>query len=281
MNFYLVPLVSYQTQQKMKSHVTHHRSRSKDHHSKERRASTRSSVSTAAGSRVSIDSGNSGTTACTTAASIKTKSSRDKSISNASLIDYYGRSLVALEAPKHALNYDSVADVNEFLEVKREQTRRNSGRKHRNSGSGANSIASSRDPIQCQLLSEEPESLAHPSAKTIDEIPAPVLMAFKDIDFDGRDPPSEKLPTESETVPEDGSTARNSASEPELTRCYSDESSIFSIRESDKERRSEAKVKNTTDKKPKSKPKRPPVEIISNAAEPPAKGFSRFIKKLT
>ncbi|KAJ9102709.1 hypothetical protein QFC19_004626 [Naganishia cerealis] len=258
----------------MKSQVNHHRSKS-------RRTSTRSSVSTAAGSRVSIDSGNSGTTACTTAASITGESTRDKSISNASLIDYYGRSLVALEAPKQApsMNYDSVADINEFLEVKKEQTRRSSNRKSRSSGSGSNSIASSRDPIQYQLVLEEPETPTQPSAKTIDEIPAPVLMTFKNIDFDGRNSPSQNT---SQSPPEEDCTARNSASEPELTRCYSDESSIFSIRESDKERRRLDKVKNpTSDKKPKSKPKKTPVEIISNVAEPQPKGFSRFIKKLT
>lgn len=261
----------------MKSQVSHHRS-------KGRRTSTRSSVSTAAGSRVSIDSGNSGTTACTTAASIRTntgESTRDKSISNASLIDYYGRSLVALEAPKQApaMNYDSVADINEFLEVKKEQSRRSSHRKSRSSGSGSNSIASSRDPIQHQLVLEEPENPRIPSAKTIDEIPAPVLMTFKDIDFDGRHSPSQNTP---QSLPEHDSTTGNSASEPELTRCYSDESSIFSIRESDKERRGLDKMKNpTSDKKPKFKPKKTPVEIISNVAEPQPKGFSRFIKKLT
>lgn len=260
MNFYLVPLVSYQTQQKMKSQVSQHRA------SKSRRSST----ATAGLSRVSTESGESGMTACTSAASTHSGSEKLRRGSKA-------WNMVTLEVSKrlNTVNYDRNSDINDFLEMKKEQ-HRHSRHKSRSSGSATNSIASVRGPLSCLLVIEEPEPFIHPQSETVDEIAAPVLMQFKEVQYDKQ--------TTTKDLPDQESLPCDSVSEAELSRCYSDESSIFSIGEAEKERRRIAKPSKTSsksDKDTKAKKGKPQVEIISNVKDPAPKGLARFIKKLT
>lgn len=241
MSFYLLPPVSYQTQQKLKRQMNEKKSSRSKSRSQSRSQSRSSHSSTRSSQSPSLDS--------------KSFDLNSILLPNSKLLDLERSESSLEEGKKSTFNYECNSDINEIMKYNKDHHRKSQTRHHKKNSMSASSSMYTRTSFET-----EPE----------------VKVNFKEVNFGGETLQEPAQISKGETIREEEIEDFDNESLPELTKEYSNVSSIFSTKKDDKLSKNKLfKRKSITP--PSSTENSPKIEIISNA--PPVKS-NKFAAKL-